>query len=67
MEDYCKVLNVVNGCSIVKTAERHSVTGKIKKETIVYSVYDANEEDGFLDAFKTLKEAQECARNYKPR
>lgn len=65
--DYCVTLKAENGCFILKTAERHRITGKIKKETIVYSVYDSREEDGFLDAFKTLKEAQECARNYQRR
>lgn len=56
----------MNGCFIVKIEVRHSLTGKIKKEAAVYAVYDASKEDGFLDVFKTLKEAQECARNYCP-
>lgn len=58
---YSKMMKPVNGYPIEKTAELHSVTGKIKKDTIVYIVHCPDFE-GFVDCFKTLKEAQECAR-----
>lgn len=62
-EYYTKLMKPVNGFVIEKSAELHSVTGKIKKDTIVYTVYDGD--DGLVDCFKTLKEAQECARRYQ--
>lgn len=58
---YSKMMKPINGYPIEKSAELHSVTGKIKSDTIIYTVYTPDME-GFLDCFKTLKEAQECAR-----
>lgn len=63
-EYYCKVLKPVNGCSIEKSAELNSRTGKIKPGTVVYSVFtDDSIDAGLVDCFKTLKEARECAKS----
>lgn len=62
-EYYSKVLKPVNGFSIEKSAELNSRTGKIKPDTIVYSVYTLDGDDGLVDCFKTLKEAQKCAKS----
>lgn len=62
IEFYTRMMKPINGHCIDKSAEINSRTGKIKKETIIYTVYDADE-DGFYNCFKTLKEAQEFARN----
>lgn len=61
---YIKNLKPVNGHPIQKSAELHSRTGKIKPETVVYTVYEDNSGDAGFDCFKTLKEAQDCARNW---
>lgn len=61
-EYWAKELKPVNGCPIEKTAEVDSRTGKIKRSTIVYTVYPNDGSDGFVDCFRTLKEAQERAR-----
>lgn len=58
----CVVLKPVNGHPIDKTYEVNTVTGKIKSGTTVYTVYD--DFDGAFECFNTLKEAQECARNW---
>lgn len=61
---YSKMMKPVNGHPIEKSAELHTITGKIKPGTTVYTVYsDADDFAGF-ECFKTLKEAQECARSW---
>mgnify|MGYP003300858855 CR=1 FL=1 len=61
---HSKMMKPVNGHPIEKSAELHTITGKIKHDTIVYTVYsDADTFAGF-ECFKTLKEAQEYARNW---
>lgn len=59
---WTKWMTPVNGYRIEKSAELNSLTGKIKKDTIIYTVYDPVE-DGFYNCFKTLKEAQALARS----
>lgn len=61
-ELYAKTLKPVNGHPIDKSAEINTVTGKIKNDTWVYTVYSADY-SGF-ECFKTLKEAQKCAREW---
>ena len=55
-----KTLKSVNGWEINKTYEIHTVTGKIKPDTIVY-VATKMEADGSerVECYKTLKEAQQ--------
>lgn len=56
-----KTLKSVNGHPIEKSWETHEVTGQIKKDTIVYTVYEDDTYEAFYDCFRTLKEAQRCA------
>ena len=57
----CKILKAPKGFMIEKSYELHSVTGKIKPDTVVYTVYTEDGE-GLIDAFETLKEAQDCCK-----
>ena len=56
-------LKSINGWQIVKTWECHSITGKIKPDTIIYVA--TKEENGGekVECYKTLKEAQQDLRN----
>ena len=58
-----KTLRSVNGWTINKTYEVHTVTGKIKPDTIIY-VATKMEADGSekVECYKTLKEAQRDLR-----
>ena len=61
-KDYgSKLLKAPKGFMIEKSWELHSVTGKVKPDTIVYTVYTGDGE-GLIDSFATLKEAQECCK-----
>ena len=55
-----KTLKSVNGWEINKTYEIHTVTGKIKPDTIIY-VATKIEADGSekVECYKTLKEAHQ--------
>ena len=55
-------LKPCNGYHIDKSWEVDENTGKIKKDSIVYTVYD-DPEGGFIDCFKTLKAAQEFCKS----
>lgn len=57
-----KMLKSVNGHPIEKSWEINTVTGKIKKDSVVYTVFDDENFGAFYDCFKTLKEAQKCAK-----
>lgn len=56
-----RLLKASKGFMIEKSYELHSVTGRIKPDTIVYTVYTEDGE-GLIDAFGILKEAQECCK-----
>jgi hypothetical protein len=45
-------LKPVNGCQIEKSFERNSRTGKIKPDTIVYSVYTNDGDDGLVGCLR---------------
>lgn len=59
----CKPLKSINGWELNKTYEVHTVTGRIKKDTIIYVA--TKEENGgeMVECYKTLKEAQNDLRN----
>lgn len=56
-----KLLKAPAGYMIEKSWERHSLTGKIKPDSVVYTVYTEDGE-GLIDSFKTLKEAQTACK-----
>ena len=58
-------LKEVNGWTIDKTYEIHTVTGKIKPNTTVYvaTKMEADYSESF-ECFATLKEAQEYCRTH---
>ena len=49
-----KVLKPYKGFTIEKSYKLHAVTGKIKKDTIIYTAY--TEDGGVFDGSRTLKE-----------
>lgn len=57
-----KTLKPYNGFTIEKSYELHAITGKIKKETIIYNAY--TKDGGFFDGAETLTELKKKIDNY---
>ncbi len=60
---FVQSLKSINGHPINKSAEINQYTGKIKMDTVVYTVYTDDSGDAGFECFKTLKAAQKYAKS----
>lgn len=49
-----------SGFIVEKSAEYNQMTGNRILGSVVFTVYDDPESSGFIDCFKTLKDAKNC-------